>query len=161
MLHSICSLLCVVTNCTPHERFFNFQKRFCSGKSLPTRLSCLGKAFVRRFVRNSKSELVVDEVKLINGNPTYADVRYRSGREATIRDLAPCPQLANNDVEVVRVQPSVTDHAVNVDSRDLVKPGEDCDVSINVDLNGKSNEPGHTIRRSSRSRKGVFPRDMI
>ena len=90
VLHSIRSLLCAATNCTPHERFFNFQRRSCSGKSLPTWLSCPCKVFVRRFVRNSKSKPADDEVELINVNPTYADVRYQSGREATvsIRNLA-------------------------------------------------------------------------
>ena len=117
VLHSISSLLCVATNCTPHERFFNFQRRSCSGKSLPTWLSCPGKAFVRRFGRNSKSEPVVDEVELLNVNPTYANVRYQSGREAivSIRDLAPCPQPASNEVAVVHVKPSVIDHEANVD----------------------------------------------
>ena len=106
VLHSIRSLLCVATNFTSHERFFNFQRRSCSGKSLPTCISCPGKIFVRRFVRNSKSEPVVDEVELINVNPTYADVRYQSGRDATvsIRDLAPCPQTASNEVDVVHVR---------------------------------------------------------
>ena len=69
------------------------------------------------FLRNSKSEPVVDEIELINVNSTYADVRYQSGREAivSIRDLAPCPQPASNEVDVVHVQPSVIDHEVNVD----------------------------------------------
>ena len=69
----------------------------------------------------------------------------------SIRDLAPCPQLVNDDVDVVRVQPSVNNHEVNVDSTpnietDVVEPSEDSDVSVNVDLNGKLNEPGHSIR---------------
>ena len=34
VLHSIRSL-CVPTNSTPHEQFFNFQWRFCTGQSLP------------------------------------------------------------------------------------------------------------------------------
>ena len=39
VLHSMRSLLCVATNMTPHERFFNFQRRSCSGTSLPTWLT--------------------------------------------------------------------------------------------------------------------------
>ena len=35
VLHSVRSLLCNGTNTTPHERCFNFQRKSCSGKSLP------------------------------------------------------------------------------------------------------------------------------
>ena len=119
---------------------------------------------MRRFVRNSKSEPVVDEVELINVNPTYADVRYQRGREATvsIRDLAPCRQPASNEVDVVHVQPSVVDHDANVDltpnaETDVVETSNESDVSINADLNEKLNESDRSLRRSSRSNKGVPP----
>ena len=61
------------------------------------------KAFVNRFVRNSKNDPYVDEVELINVNPTYAEVRYPNGHEATvsIRGFAPCPQEQNNDVVLI------------------------------------------------------------
>ena len=117
---------------------------------------------MRRFVRNSKSEPVVDEVELINVNPTYVD--DQSGREATvsIRDLAPCPQPASNEVDVVHVQPSVIDHEVNVDltpnvETEVVETSNESDVSINADSNEKLNEPDRSLRRSSRSNKGVPP----
>ena len=163
VLHSIRSLLCVAIQIVlPMNVFFNFQRRSCSGKSLPTRLSCLGKAFVRRFVRNSKSEILVDEVELINVNPTCADVRYQSGREAivSIRDLAPCPQPAINEVDVVHVQPSVIDHEINVNltrnvETDVVETSKESDVSINADSNEKLNEPDRSLRRSFRSNKDV------
>ena len=119
---------------------------------------------MRRFVRNSKNKPVVDTIELINVNPTYADVRYQSGREATvsIRDLAPCPQPTDNDVDVMHVQPRVIDHEVNIDltlnvETDVVEPSEDSDVSINADLNEKLNETDHSIRRPSRRNKGVLP----
>ena len=69
--------------------------------------------------------------------------------------------IVNNDVDgVVGVQPSADDHAVNVDSTpnvetNVVEPSEDSDVIIDVDLNGKLNEPEHAIRQSSRSNKGA------
>ena len=34
-LHAICSLLCVATNVTPHERFFSYQRRSFTEDSLP------------------------------------------------------------------------------------------------------------------------------
>jgi len=43
----------------------------------------------------SKNEPLVDEVEVVDVNPTYARVRYPGGREVTVslRDLAPRPQL--------------------------------------------------------------------
>ena len=36
VMHSLRSLSCTATNTTSHERFFNFQRRSCSGESLPS-----------------------------------------------------------------------------------------------------------------------------
>ena len=93
VLHSIRSLLSTSTNTTPHERFFNFQRRSSSGSSLPSWLQHPGPVLLRRFVRTSKNDPFVDQVRLIHANPTYAHVEYPDGRESSVslRDLAPCP----------------------------------------------------------------------
>ena len=46
---------------------------------------------LRRHVRNLKSEPYVDEVELLEANPSYAHVQYPNGRLDTVslRDLAP------------------------------------------------------------------------
>ena len=91
-LHAMRSLVCTATNASPHERFFNFQRRSVSGLTLPSWMTVPGKVYLRRFVRSSKSDPLVDKVELIGINPTYANVRFSNGREATVslRDLAPC-----------------------------------------------------------------------
>lgn len=91
VLHSIRSLLCVPINETPHERLFKFQRRSTSGYTLPTWLSEAEFALLRRHVRNSKQDPLVDEVKILEVNPTYAHVKFPDGRETTvsISDLAP------------------------------------------------------------------------
>ena len=90
-LHSLRSLLCTATNCTPHERMFNFARRSSNGSSIPTWLSNQGPVFRKRHVRNSKYDSMVDEVELIEVNPNYAHIRYPNGTEDTVslRDLAP------------------------------------------------------------------------
>ena len=95
-LHAIRSLLCVATNVTPREQFFSYQRHSSPGDSLPPWLTNSRKAYVKRFVRLSKNDPLVDEVELIHINPTYANVRYCNGREATVSicDLAPNPQSA-------------------------------------------------------------------
>ncbi len=48
-----------------------------------------GPVLLRRFVRTSKNDPLVDEVELTDVNPTYARVRYTDGRESSVslRDL--------------------------------------------------------------------------
>ena len=95
VLHSVRTLLCTATNCTPHERMFNFQRKSGTGTSLPTWLTAPGPVLLRRFVRHSKQEPLVDEVQLLEANPSYAYVKHQDGRESTvsIRDLAPTGEV--------------------------------------------------------------------
>jgi len=88
-MDSLRSLLCTATNTTPHERFFKLQRRSCSGESLPSWFTGACTAYLTRFVRASENEPLVDEVEVVNVNPTYARVRYPGGHEATasLRDL--------------------------------------------------------------------------
>ena len=90
-LHSIRSLLCTETNTTPHERIFQYSRRSTTGHSLPTWLLSPGPVYLKRNVRASKYDPLVDEVDLLDANPHYAHVRLRNGRETTVslRQLAP------------------------------------------------------------------------
>ncbi|KRX59255.1 Pro-Pol polyprotein [Trichinella sp. T9] len=73
-LHAVRSLLFTSTNATPHERFLAFSPRSTSGRSIPAWL------------------LDMEEVRLLEVNPTYAYVRFPDGRESSVsstRHLAP------------------------------------------------------------------------
>lgn len=91
VLHSVRSLLCTATNETPHERFFGFSRRSSTGASIPTWLASPGPVYIKRQVRTSKMDPLVDEVELLQANPHYAHVRYPDGRETTVatKHLAP------------------------------------------------------------------------
>ena len=91
----------MTTNATPHERFFIFQRRSTTGMSLPSWMTTESKAFMKRFVRHSKSDPFVDKVEIIHVNPNYAQVRCPNGREITVslRNLAQCPQEDTADEE--------------------------------------------------------------
>lgn len=91
-LHSIRSLLCTSTNSTPHDRLFSFTRKSGSGYSMPTWLTG-GPAFLRKFVRHSKSDPLVEPVEILSSNPKVAKVRHSDGRESTVStdDLAPMP----------------------------------------------------------------------
>ena len=98
-LHSIRSLLCTSTNETPHERLFKYPRRSTSGTALPTWLMNSGKVLLKRSVRNSKHDPYVDEVELVESNPSYAHIRYEDGRESTVslKKLAPLPPSSASD----------------------------------------------------------------
>ena len=90
-LHSIRTLISVSTNCTPHERLFQYQRRSATGCNMPSWLSTPGQVLLKKHVRKSKYDPLVEEVELIEANPQYAHVRHPNGRETTvsIRHLAP------------------------------------------------------------------------
>ena len=90
-LHAIRSLLCTATNETPHERFLKLNRRSMLGSLVPTWLHKPGPVLLKRHLRSSKYEPIVDKVELIHATPSYARVRLPGGREATVslRDVAP------------------------------------------------------------------------
>ena len=91
-LHSVRSLLCTATNCTPHERLFTYSRKTASGSCLPQWLTTPGgTVLLRRYERGSKYEPLVEKAELIQCNPQYAQIRLENGRETTVslRDLAP------------------------------------------------------------------------
>ena len=94
--HSIRSILCTATNVTPHGRFLGFQRRSTVGIAVPSWLSSPGLILVKRHVRSSKYESLVEEADLIHATLSYAHVRFRNGHETkvSLRDVAP---LANRD----------------------------------------------------------------
>jgi len=107
VLHWILSLLYTATNTTPHERFFDFSRRSCSGESLPSCWTRGRKAYLPRFVRTSENDPLVDEVELVTVNPSYRRVRFPGGREVTVnvRDLAPRPQESSGTLSETLILP--------------------------------------------------------
>ena len=98
-LHSIQSLLCMATNVTPHESLFAYSCHSTSGCSIPTWLTAGELVLLRKHVRHSKYDPLVDEVELLEVNPQFAHVRFPDGKEATVsvRDLAPRGQSPRED----------------------------------------------------------------
>ena len=91
VLHSIRSLLCTATNETPHERFMNFSRHSSTGSSTPSWLAEPGPVYVKRHVRHSKFDPLVEKADVLQANPHYAHIRYPDGRETTVstKHLAP------------------------------------------------------------------------
>lgn len=119
-LHSIRSLLCTATNCTPHERLFGYQRRSSSGHSVPSWLSSSDRAYLRKKVRESKFDPLVEEVEIVHVNPEYAHVRLPSGIESTVsaRDLAPMEQPTPNTHIDINTQPTLNPQVEQPNLRD-------------------------------------------
>ena len=178
-LHSIRSLLNTTTNTTPHELFFNFNRRSRSGRSLPAWLSSPGPVMLRKFLRNHKNDDLVEEVPLLDANPQYANIRYRDGRESSVSlsDLSPCPQGLNSreiksrfpildeeDPQTSPVQQGKDDLLRTTPSKPTMQrqsgdaPPHQHEDSLQHDQNSFLSAPSEpTVRRSTRSTKGVPP----
>ena len=103
-LHSLHSLLCTATNCSPHERLLKYARRSSVGGSVPSWLITPGPVLLKHHVHTSKDDLLMDEVELRQANPQYAHIRYADGRETTvsIRHLVPLPE----DIHIQDVLPT-------------------------------------------------------
>ena len=114
------------------------------------------KAFIKRFVRHSKSDPLVDEVKIIHVNPNYAQVRCPNGREMTVslRNLAPCLQEDIADEEPDSpLTPVNNEEASNLEN-DLPSKLDEVTPQSNADDESCAS-PNFVPRRSSRINKGV------
>ena len=133
----------------------------------------LGNVLLKRQVRTSKNDPLVDEVELIHATPCYARVRLPSGRETTVslHDIAPTrgkqsilnnheligEHVANADLEIKDIlrtnvsssapTPNLVDLPENVTTVDAT-PQSNSDVSS---FPFKENAP--ELRRSTRTRR--------
>ncbi|KRX25486.1 Retrovirus-related Pol polyprotein from transposon gypsy [Trichinella nelsoni] len=133
--HAVRSLLCTSTNAMPHERVLAFPRRSTSGRSIPAWLLGSKSALLKKHVRNSKTDPLVEKVRLLEGNPTYAYVRFPDGRESSVstRHLAPA---GSSDAE---------------EAQQEVTAGDDC--SENCEPLHRENEEKTTLRRLQRIRR--------
>ena len=84
---------------------------------------------LKRQVRHSKTEPLVDEVELLQANPNYAHVRYPDGQDTTVstRHLAPVGKVLINDresCEDITVLESATESVCLEDTPEV--PAEIC-----------------------------------
>lgn len=164
-LHSVRSLLCTSINCTPHERFFKHCRRSSSGSSLPTWLARGGPALLKRHVRRSKTDPLVDEVEVLQANPQYAHVRLQDGRETTVslKHLAPKPDTVPNsepdrseqtgDLEITN-ESQTPEPSLGNDSNEPRGPSlETTPREVPAQGFPQSSEPSMSPRRSERTRR--------
>ena len=76
----------------PSRMVVGYHRCSSSGISIPSWLTSSDHALLKRHVRQSKYDPVVDEVELVDVNPYYAHIKFSNGKESTVslRDLALC-----------------------------------------------------------------------
>ena len=156
VLHSARSLLCTATNETPHERFFGFTRRSSSGPSIPAWLSTPGPVLVKRHVRSSKTDPLVEECELLEANSHYAHVRYSDGRETTVatKHLAPRGLPEVTELPLVH-NPGATPSPQPPQATDPEVTEENTSVEMNLETSSDITEAKPPLRRSERVRRPV------
>ena len=149
VLHSQRSLLNTSTNCSPHERMFQHSRRSSNGTSIPTWLTQSKTALVKRHVRSSKHDPLVDEVEVLDVSPSYVRVKYASGREdnVSLKHIAPScnsefdkvvDHSASEDWNVKNLQSEATavPTPVHTETQNVIaKPAEISDNNGNISNN--------------------------
>ena len=112
---------------------------------------------MKRFVRHSKSDPLVDEVEIMHVNPNYAQVRCSNGREMTVslRNLAPCPQDTADEEPDSPLTPVNNEEASNLEN-DLLSKQDEVTPQSHADDESRAS-PNFVPRRSSKINKGVPP----
>jgi len=132
VLDSQRSLLCTSTNKTPHELMFQHSRQGNPSFSLPDWLQTKGPVLLRRFVRHSKSDPLVDRVELIDANPFYSQIKYPSGRIDTVstKDLAPSETKDGNPLLSQQEETGIGDTGTDCDSRDCRQTDLQCSSPV-------------------------------
>ena len=160
-LHSIRSLINTTTNETPHERMFKFDRRSSTGHAILSWLTNSKKVLLKRFVRQSKYDPLVDEVDLLEANPLYAHIRYNDGRESTVslKHLAPCTETSqletNDNIQLIQQGPNQDTNFVNE-----IPTNPDLTTETQPSATEVPNESPPPLRRSERNRKPPNRLDM-
>ena len=132
------------------------------GKSRSSWLLQKGPVLLRRFVRN-KDKPLVDEIYLLDANPSFAHIPFPDGRESTVSttDLAPCPRTtaiepfseSTNDLPATGTTKEVENAQRPLEQTDK----QDLESTTQLDnerlQNDSANINNSGVRRSRRIRK--------
>ena len=134
---------------------FNYKSKSSFGTSVPTWLSAPGLIYLKRHVRSSKYDPLVEEVDLVHTAPNYAVVRMPSGRETTVsfRDVAP----SNSENDQASNENNRMDNSVEPEVSNGCSPSTTAPEPP-IARTCESSETSYSAdgpRRSSRLRKAV------
>ena len=91
---------------------------------MPSWLMQPGTVIIKRNVRRSKYEPLVDEVELVEANPRYAHVIFPDGRETTVSTKQVAPASNTTDSQASSIEMSTSEVPTNLE-KEQVTPHED------------------------------------
>ena len=147
VLHSIRSLLCTTTNCTPHKRMFRHDRKSFNDVSLPSWVKP-GPIYVKNHNRNDKSDLLVEEAELLEANPQYAYVRLEDGRETpvSLQDLAP-KAITSREENHLNNYDAATETSLHEQNETVSNDLQD-DVNISLNQSDSSHEVENDVNQN-------------
>ena len=73
-----------------------------------------GTVFMKRNVRRSKYEPLVDEVELVEANPHYGHLKFPDGRETTVSTKQLAPTGNTTDSQIPSIEMSTSEVPTNL-----------------------------------------------
>ena len=74
-----------------------------------------GTVLMKRNVRRSRYELLVDEVELVEAKPHYAHVKFPDGRETTVSTKQLAPTSNTTDSQTPSIEKSTSEAPTNLE----------------------------------------------
>ena len=108
-------------------------------------LMTYGTILMKRSVRSTKFEPLIEEVQLLEGSNYYAHIRFSSGSETTVstKQLAPHPNSVSNDNTCIELD-------VNVDVKPKLKSKPESTPSEKVPQASDESPSNHLDQESNR-----------
>ncbi len=101
---------------------------------MPVWLTTPGPVLLKRHVRASKYDPLIEEADLIEANPNYAHVKLKSGVEKTVslRDLAPSGETltAKTPILCIKKSPMDMDHVLQRHTGSDSSPPDNSEVTL-------------------------------
>lgn len=160
-LHSIRSLLCTATNCSPHERMFNHPRRSSNGASMPSWLSVSGPVYLKKHVRRNKYEPLVEEVELLEANTDYAHIRLANGNETTVSTRHLAPIGYNKIYEEPIIRESINEENSDNLDQSVIDTDQIQDSCLTPDLQISSESTNVENRPSRKKKPPAYLEDYI
>ena len=98
---------------TLYKRLFQYQPRTASGCDILSWIFSTGSVWLKKHVRNSKYDSLINEVELNEANRQYAHIRHSTGTEITVFICHLAPKVDEN-------KPAIAEHNIANDLHNCI-----------------------------------------
>ena len=111
---------------TLYKRLFQYQPRTASGCDILSWIFSTGSVWLKKHVRNSKYDSLINEVELNEANRQYAHIRHSTGTEITVFICHLAPKVDENNIaeqNIVKetiIEPAIAEHNIANDLHNCI-----------------------------------------